>query len=77
MPVYEYKCSSCGTTYDVFHRGREVTSDVVCPACNSGQYKKLMSAAAVSMKQSAPSRGACDAGPCDNGGCCGGSCAVN
>ena len=77
MPVYEYRCVACGATYDVFHRGREVTADVVCPACSSAQYKKLMSAPAVSTKQSASPNGACDAGPCDTGGCCGGSCGMN
>ncbi len=77
MPVYEYRCVPCGTTYDIFHRGREVTADVVCPSCASTHYKKLMSAAAVASKQSSPSGPACDAGPCDDGGCCGGSCGMN
>jgi putative FmdB family regulatory protein len=42
MPVYEYRCVACGATYDVFHRGREVTADIICPACHSVQYKKLI-----------------------------------
>jgi putative FmdB family regulatory protein len=75
MPVYEYKCVSCGSTYDVFHRGREVAEDIVCPSCSSTEHKKLMSASAVATKAShaspAPS---CDTG----GGCCGGGmCGMN
>lgn len=78
MPVYEYKCISCGATYDVFHRGRELTADVVCPSCNSAEYKKLMSASSVATKHSGPTFGGCDDGPCDTGGGCGGgSCGIN
>jgi putative FmdB family regulatory protein len=75
MPVYEYRCVSCGTTYDVFHRGREAAEDIVCPSCQSTQYKKLMSAPAVATKQSAPAAPSCDSG---GGGCCGGGmCGMN
>ena len=73
MPVYEYKCSGCGRTYDVLHMGREKIEDVVCPACHSTEYKKLMSAPSVSMKSDT---GGGDACPSD-GSCCGGSCGMN
>lgn len=77
MPVYEYTCVSCGTTYDIFHRGREVAEDVVCPSCSSTKHKKLMSASAVATKQSASPAPSCDTG---GGGCCGGGggmCGMN
>ena len=72
MPVYEYKCISCGARYDVFHRGRELAADIACPACSSKEYKKLMSApAALATKESASSGDSCDAGGCSGGGMCG------
>jgi putative FmdB family regulatory protein len=69
MPVYEYRCVPCGTTYDVFHLGRELAQDIVCPSCGSASHKKLMSASVVATKE--PARAS--APGCDNGGgCCGG-----
>lgn len=76
MPVYDYRCNECGSTYDVFHKVREIEEDVVCPSCNSARHTRLLSAPNVSTKSvgadvsSAPS---CESG----GGCCGGSCDVN
>ena len=75
MPVYDYRCSECGATYDVYHKVREIAEDIVCPSCGSLKHKKLMSASAVSMgdKSSPASSGP----PCESGGCCGGSCGLN
>lgn len=41
MPVYEYKCSSCGKTHEVIqkHSDKPVS---VCPYCG-GKVKKLIS----------------------------------
>ena len=76
MPIYEYRCAACGATYDVYHRGRELVEDIVCPSCRSTSYKKLMSATTVAMKDSSPvgPPPSCDSG----GGCCGGGmCGMN
>ena len=75
MPIYDYKCNECGNTYDVFHRVREVIDDVVCPACESKNHTRLISAPNVSMGSSTSS----DVPPsCSNGGgCCGGACEMN
>lgn len=35
MPVYDYRCTSCNSTYDIFHKGKELTNDIVCPKCGS------------------------------------------
>lgn len=69
MPVYEYKCVSCKMIYDIFHKGKELTEDIVCPRCSSSDYKKLMSAASVSSKGTAG-----DTASCSTGNCCGGNC---
>ena len=72
MPVYEYKCAACGTPYEVFHKGREVMEDVVCPSCNSTDHRKLMSAPVVSTTTRAANDSSCGSGEC-----CGGTCGMN
>jgi len=76
MPIYDYRCSSCNSTYDVFHKTREVAEDVVCPSCGSHEHKKLMSVpASPNMGGSTVSVSSGDS--CSTGGCCGGACGVN
>jgi putative FmdB family regulatory protein len=76
MPVFDYTCSACGKTYDVYHKVREVVEDVVCPQCGSQEHKKLFSAAAVSMGGTSSDSHARP--PCETGGeCCGGACGLN
>ena len=77
MPVFDYSCSGCGKTYDVYHKVREVVEDVVCPHCGSTEHKKLFSAASVSMGSTSSSYSASQP-PCEMGGeCCGGACGLN
>jgi putative FmdB family regulatory protein len=77
MPVYDYRCTDCNGTYDVFHKGREVIEDVICPSCGSDHHKKLMSIPVVS-KGSTSNGCDCAAGTSrESGGCCGGSCGLN
>jgi putative FmdB family regulatory protein len=76
MPIYEYQCSGCGKSYDVFHKVREVEEDVVCPGCGSTKHVRLISAPAFSVKGSGSS--VSDPVPsCTDGSCCGGSCGLN
>ena len=75
MPVFDYVCSDCGKSYDVYHKVREVETDVLCPHCGSTKHKKLFSVAAVSMGGSSSSS---SVPPCEmGGGCCGGACGLN
>lgn len=77
MPVFDYRCSECDSTYDIYHKAKEVTEDILCPHCGSAKYKKLISASSISMggrmSSSSSSEPSCDSG----GGCCGGSCGLN
>ncbi len=72
MPIYDYTCNTCNTTYDVFHKVREVIDDVVCPSCASKEHTRLISApnVAVGHGASASNLPSCSTG----GGCCGGTC---
>lgn len=72
MPIYEYRCTKCGTKYEILHLGREIAKDIVCPSCSSNKHKKLISSTSISMKGTA-------AGESSNvsGGCCGGACGLN
>lgn len=43
MPIYEYRCSKCGRTFEEISsisQSREVT----CPACGSENTKRVLSA---------------------------------
>jgi putative FmdB family regulatory protein len=81
MPVYDYKCSDCSNTYDIFHKGKEHTENIVCPKCGSKEYKKLMSV--MSVKMGGSTSGGCESGDCGidrgsyGGGCAGGMCGLN
>ncbi|HTP79228.1 MAG TPA: zinc ribbon domain-containing protein [Bacteroidota bacterium] len=75
MPIYDYRCGECGSTYDVLHKTREIETDVICPSCGSARAVKLMSVpAAVTRTQSAgPRQDSCALGD----DCCGGVCSSN
>jgi putative FmdB family regulatory protein len=77
MPIYDYCCSDCKTTFDVFHKGREMEEDILCPSCGSGHYKKLMSVPVVSMTPVSKGRDYSSGSSCETSGCCGGSCGLN
>ena len=68
MPIYEYRCASCGAEFE-----RLVRSDtaVTCPECQGRKLERLVSLTA------RPATGGKPAdfsrlGPPASGGCCGG-----
>jgi putative FmdB family regulatory protein len=76
MPVYDYRCTHCGTLYDVYHKAKEIKEDIVCPSCSSREHTKLMSVASVSVAGS--SNLGASSHTCEMGGeCCGGACSMN
>ncbi len=78
MPVYDYRCMDCNSTYDVYHKVREVQEDVVCPSCGSRNHKRLMSVTQMSMGSGSSQDFSSSSAPsCDNGSCCGGTCGLN
>lgn len=74
MPIYDYRCRSCGGTYDVLHKVREVAEDIRCPSCGSQEHVRLISAPAVRVASGSAAVAPSVAAP----SCCrGGSCDVN
>ena len=41
MPMYEYRCESCGETYEELRRMQDADKDLKCPACQSEQVQRL------------------------------------
>lgn len=80
MPIFEYRCTDCGSDYEILHRSRENPDEISCPACASKRHtKKMSSFAATGLgASSAPS---CESGNCDfsaaSSPCAGGMCGLN
>lgn len=69
MPRYEYRCRSCGDSFEVNRPMAQSSDPASCPAGHEDTVK-LLSAVAVSGTKSAPA----PSGGGGGGGCCGGGC---
>lgn len=47
MPIYEFRCRSCGRTVSVFQRSMGVAVSAVCPHCGGSDLSRLVSRFAV------------------------------
>ncbi|MBI2570069.1 MAG: zinc ribbon domain-containing protein [Candidatus Schekmanbacteria bacterium] len=65
MPLFEYKCDSCGAVFEKLVFGAE--SENGCPRCGEGQVTKLYSVFATSSAEKS-GEAALESGPC---GSCG------
>ncbi len=43
MPLYEYRCSQCGNTFEMLRRMQEADQDLTCPSCESEKVERLIS----------------------------------
>jgi putative FmdB family regulatory protein len=76
MPIYEYRCATCGGRVEVLVRSHTATPS--CPRCGSPLRDKLFSTPYVLSSQSHHQPGRtccgqeerCDAPPCSSGGTC-------
>ena len=57
MPMYEYRCTECGTLYEQLRRMSEADSDLVCPHCGSTQVRRQVSACSLGGSASSSSSG--------------------
>ncbi len=77
MPVYAYKCMSCGSDFERLRGMSTSDSEVECPDCGrGGQAKRKLSTFAAMSKSDGVTRPASttNASPSNSGGCCGGGC---
>ncbi|MGP9021020.1 FmdB family zinc ribbon protein [Streptomyces sp. BR1] len=68
MPRYDFRCRSCGDTFEISRPMAESSAPATCPAGHSDTVKLLstVSVGGSSRNAPAPSGG--------GGGCCGGGC---
>lgn len=71
MPRYEYRCRSCGDTFELSRPMAESSAPASCPAGHEDTVK-LLSTVAVSVGAPAPAPAPQSGG--GGGGCCGGGC---
>jgi putative FmdB family regulatory protein len=49
MPIYEYRCNSCGHELEALQKMNDAPL-IDCPACSQAELKKLISAAGFRLK---------------------------
>jgi putative FmdB family regulatory protein len=60
MPIYEYKCKSCGEIGEYLVGTSKGEEEIICKNCGSSGLEKVMSVAAFSMgEKRAPGRTCC------------------
>jgi putative FmdB family regulatory protein len=81
MPIFEYRCTDCGNSFDILHKGAENQDLIQCPECSSKNAVKKFSTFAASVGSTSSSFDAgCSTGSCGvpsyTGGCASGMCGL-
>ncbi len=79
MPMYEYECSACGTSFEMLRSMSQADAETPCKACGSTSVKRKLSRFASFASSDIASvdhhhssgGGSCSSGLC---GCSGSSC---
>ncbi|MGY0023775.1 FmdB family zinc ribbon protein [Streptomyces sp. cg35] len=71
MPRYEYRCRTCGDTFELSRPMSESASPAACPAGHPDTVKLLSTVAVTGSGASSPAPAPSSGG---GGGCCGGGC---
>jgi putative FmdB family regulatory protein len=74
MPIYEYRCESCGDTFEKLVRRTEEALEAGCPACGDHHLEQQYSTFAARAGSAAGGRAempSCPSGMCSNPGMCG------
>jgi putative FmdB family regulatory protein len=77
VPIYEYKCHTCGEISELFVQGTDAKQNIKCSSCESTDVEKLLSVPSI-LKDKASMPGhtccgrteRCDTPPCSSGGKC-------
>ncbi|MER5404132.1 zinc ribbon domain-containing protein [Streptomyces sp. NPDC002769] len=73
MPRYEYRCRTCGDTFELSRPMADSAAPAACPAGHDDTVK-LLSTVAVATGGAAPAPRTSGGGGGGGGGCCGGGC---
>jgi putative FmdB family regulatory protein len=82
MPIFEYRCSDCDSSFDILHKGAENAELIQCPQCASRNAVKKFSTFAASVGAASSSFDAgCSTGACGmpvnyNSPCSSGMCGL-
>jgi putative FmdB family regulatory protein len=77
MPRYEYRCRSCGSTFELRRPMSQANAPTACPKGHDDTVKLLSTVsvgASSSGSSSASSASAAPESGASGGGCCGGGC---
>ncbi|MEU6877242.1 zinc ribbon domain-containing protein [Streptomyces sp. NPDC046712] len=71
MPRYEYRCRTCGDTFELSRPMAESSDPAACPAGHDDTVKLLSAVAVGGTATSGPAPSGGGGGGCCGGGCCG------
>jgi putative FmdB family regulatory protein len=60
VPLYDYRCESCGEPFEVFVRGPGEAAGITCPTCRSERVVKRVSLIASPRRASGSSQSAAE-----------------
>ncbi|WP_068274637.1 FmdB family zinc ribbon protein [Aldersonia kunmingensis] len=72
MPRYEYRCRSCGDTFDLTRPMAESSDPATCPSGHDDTVKLLTTFSVGGSSNSGATPNVVQAPPMAGGGCCGG-----
>ncbi|MFB7123847.1 zinc ribbon domain-containing protein [Kitasatospora xanthocidica] len=71
MPRYDFRCRSCGATFELRRPMAQANDPAVCPQGHQDTVKLLSTVAVTGGAAAAPQAPAGGGGGCCGGGCCG------
>lgn len=81
MPIFEYSCHDCNSTFELLKKSND-DNHVLCPECKSSNNEKLFSTFSTSQSEMSYSDNNCISGNCgiddsNTKACSSGACGLN